>query len=113
MTAEVKAGGDPLIHAHAAVKDARFLDAARWFLEAQHPYDAAVCFQKANQLKDCFDALLKVSSASPPYRLAALHATRIAITLNEPPERLFAFVGPFVSGPPASPAEAAAYKQIG
>jgi serine/threonine-protein kinase len=90
----------------------RPLEAAKLYLEAQQPYDAAVCFQKAQALKECLEALLQVSVSSSRYRLAGVHAIRVAVTLGEPINRLTPFIVPFINSAPTTPVEAAAFNQF-
>ena len=51
----------------------RHLDAARYCLQAQRPWDAAVCFQRGGSQKECLAALLQVTPAHSRY-LVVLHA---------------------------------------
>ncbi len=90
----------------------RQLDAARYCLEAQRPYDAAVCFQRAGQHKECFEALLKVAAHTPRYRSACVHAVRVAQLIHVPLENHATYFMAFISAAPASPAEAEAMKAL-
>lgn len=98
--------------ARVAIALDKNLEAARFFLSAQRPYDAAVCFQKAGALQDCLGALVKVPASSPRYRAACVHAIRMAQTLGSPLIGLGAFVMPFVRTKPTSRLEATALNQL-
>jgi len=87
-------------------------EAGRAFLAAGRPYEAAVCFQKDQDLKSCFKALLQVQKASPNYRAACVHAVRLAPMIGESLASLSTFALHFLVTPPASPTEAAAMKEI-
>lgn len=90
----------------------RQLDAARYCLQAQRPWDAAVCFQRGGAHKECLAALLQVTPTSARYRDACVHAVRVANTLHLPLETLSAYFMPFISYAPSSVAEATAMKEI-
>lgn len=98
--------------AQVATQLERWVDAGSYFLNARQPYDAAVCFQRGHSLKQCFEALLNVPLESPQYRAACVHATRVALTLNEPIKRLTHFTVGFVSSSPTSTIEASAMKDL-
>lgn len=90
----------------------RQLDAARYCLQAQRPWDAAVCFQRGGAHKECLAALLQVTPTSARYRDACVHAVRVANTLKLPLETLSAYFMPFISYAPSSVAEATAMKEL-
>jgi serine/threonine-protein kinase len=98
--------------AQAAAKAERFVEAGHLYLAVNQPYEAAINFQKGKALKECLEALLKVSRSSVSYRAACVHATRVAGMLGEPMVRLALMVGPFLDSPPSSPAEATAMKEL-
>jgi len=98
--------------AEAAQREDRHLDAARLYLEAHQPYEAALAFQKGKALKECLDALLKVPRLAPGYRAACVHATRVAGILGEPLTRLQPLVAGFLETSPQNPAEATAMKEL-
>src|SRR6478752_10223405 len=75
----------------------RHLDAARYCLQAQRPWDAAVCFQRGGSHKECLAALLQVTPAHARYRDACVHAIRVARTLGTPIDSLSSFFMPFIS----------------
>ncbi len=90
----------------------RHLDAARYCLQAQRPWDAAVCFQRGGSQKECLAALLQVTPAHARYRDACVHAIRVARTLGTPIDSLSSFFMPFISYAPASLGEAEAMKEL-
>ncbi|MFT3836250.1 MAG: protein kinase [Myxococcaceae bacterium] len=90
----------------------RNLDAAKYCLAANNPYEAAVCFQKAGALKECLDALVKVPPTSLRYRHACVHAVRVAQMVGTPLPGLLQFFAAFVSSRPNSRAEATALTQV-
>ncbi len=98
--------------AETALREERFLDAARLFLEAHQPYEAALAFQRGKALKECLEALLKVPRLAPSYRAACVHATRVAGILGEPLTRLSPLVGGFLDSSPQSHTEATAMKEL-
>ncbi|MFZ5444496.1 MAG: protein kinase domain-containing protein [Myxococcota bacterium] len=95
-----------------AVSLERHADAARYCLEAGRPYDAAVCFQRAGQMKDCLGALMRVPATSPRYRAACVQAVRVALVVNAPLESLSSFFIPFIGQAPTAPVEAEALKAL-
>jgi eukaryotic-like serine/threonine-protein kinase len=88
------------------------LEAAGYFLNAQRPYDAAVCFQKAGSPRDCLGALTRVPSSSPRYREACVHAVRMTQLIGAPLIGLINFVTPFARTKPNSRIEATAQNQL-
>ena len=58
----------------------RHLDAAKFCLQAQRPWDAAVCFQRGGAHQECLAALIQLTPASVRYRDACVHAVRVAQT---------------------------------
>lgn len=90
----------------------RHADAGKYCLEAQRWWDAAVCFQRAGQLKDCLGALLKVPATNPRYRQACVQVVRVAGQLNVSLETLSMWFMPFIAYAPAAPVEAEAMKDI-
>ena len=90
----------------------RHLEAARFCLQAQRPWDAAVCFQRGGAQKDCLAALLHVTPTSARYRDACVHAVRVAQTLGTPLEAMSAYFMPFISYAPSSLGEAEAMKDL-
>jgi serine/threonine-protein kinase len=90
----------------------RHLEAARYCLQAQRPWDAAVCFQRGGSQKECLAALLQVTPAHSRYRDACVHAIRVARTLGTPIDSLSSFFMPFISYAPASLGEAEAMKEL-
>jgi eukaryotic-like serine/threonine-protein kinase len=90
----------------------RHLDAARYCLQAQRPWDAAVCFQRGGSQKECLAALLQVTPAHSRYRDACVHAIRVAQTLGTAIESMSSFFMPFISYAPASLGEAEAMKEL-
>src|ERR1035437_3088717 len=75
----------------------RPVDAARYLLEAERPWDAAVCFQRGGAQKECLAALLKVTPASSRYCDACVHAVRVAHALGTPLETMSSFFMPFIT----------------
>ena len=98
--------------AEQAMKEERFADAARLYLQASQPYEAALAFQKGRSLKECLDALLKVPRTSVNYRAACVHATRVAGLLGEKLTRLAPLVAGFLETSPTTHAEATAMKEL-
>jgi serine/threonine-protein kinase len=90
----------------------RHLDAAKFCLQAGRPWDAAVCFQRANAPRECLQALLQVTPQNTRYRDACVHAIRVAQTLQMPLDTMSAFFMPFLSRVPGNPAEAGALKEL-
>jgi hypothetical protein len=104
---------DNLMHrALDASQKGRHVEAARLYLEAEAPYEAAVEYQRANSLQGCLQALLKVPRMSPNYRAACVHAVRVTDTLNEPVALLLTFAQPFLDSVPRSGAEAETMKEL-
>ncbi|HEY3448588.1 MAG TPA: protein kinase [Myxococcales bacterium] len=98
--------------ARHAVTLGRHLDAAKYFLVARQPYEAAVCFQKAGAQNECLSALMQVPPSSPRYRPACVHAVRVAASLGTPLTSLSDLVARFIGTMPTSRAEAAACCQL-
>lgn len=90
----------------------RHLDAAKYCLQAQRPWDAAVCFQRGGAQKECLAALMQVTPAAARYRDACVHAIRVAQTLGLPLESMSSWLMPFISYAPTSPGEAEAMKDL-
>ncbi|MEW5739560.1 MAG: protein kinase [Myxococcota bacterium] len=98
--------------ARVAVALNRPLDAGRFHLEAQRPWDAAVCFQRGGAMQDCLNALVKVPAHSPRYRSACVQAVRVAPMLGAHLDSFATFFMPFIAQAPAAPVEAEAMKSI-
>ncbi len=90
----------------------RHLDAAKFCLQAQRPWDAAVCFQRGGAHKECLAALLQITPAAARYRDACVHAIRVAQTLGTPLDTMSSFFMPFISYAPSSLGEAEAMKEL-
>ncbi|MDP1823604.1 MAG: protein kinase [Archangium sp.] len=90
----------------------RQLDAARYCLQAQRHWDAAVCFQRGGAQKECLAALVQVTPANARYRDACVHAVRVAQSLGTPLDSMSSWFMPFISYAPTSPGEAGAMKEL-
>ena len=90
----------------------RHLDAAKFCLQAQRPWDAAVCFQRGGAHQECLAALIQLTPASVRYRDACVHAVRVAQTLGTSLDTMSSFFMPFISYAPSSLGEAEAMKEL-
>jgi serine/threonine-protein kinase len=87
--------------------------AARLFLEAKKPYQAAVCFYEAGDREEALESFLKIGRHDARYRRACVHAIRISSELGVLTRQLDAFVGRFLAEPPGDEQELAALYRLG
>jgi hypothetical protein len=86
--------------------------AARLFLEAKLPYQAAVCFYEAGDARASLDAFLRVSKGSDRYRSACANAVRIADELGTLTFEVDRYVAEFVDSDPRDAHEVSALHQL-
>ncbi len=98
--------------ARVALSLNRVKEAGTYSLQANRPYDAAVCFQKAGALQECLEALKLVPAGSARYRAACVHMIRVAQLLERPLVSLSSLLVPFISARPQSPQEASAFNAL-
>jgi serine/threonine-protein kinase len=92
-----------------AVALRRHIDAARIFLDAGMPYEAAVCFNNASETGQCLEALVMIPSNHPKYRVSCIKAVHMAKDLGSLDFRLDQFLSRFVAAGPMDAHEVEAF----
>jgi len=96
-----------------ARKLGRPAEAGPFFEEAGMYYEAAVCWNEAQDLRRCIDALVRVQRDHPRYRGCAVKAIELSSQQNEIGFELDQFVARFLSTGPENAQELDAFATLG
>ncbi len=90
----------------------RLTEAARYYQEAAHFFEAAACHHRAGDSRKCLEMLLRVPKDHPAYRKASLQVVRIATEHRLVDYQTDHFLSRYLAQPPADEHDLDAFERL-